>query len=94
MHTVTFVMTDGDNLQWLLSDFATDPNFWASPARGTVPLGWTVAPVTADLAPSVLSHLYASASRPTNATRGSDQFVAAASGCGVLTSLQSRLTPI
>ena len=27
VHTITFLMTDGDNIQWLLSDFATSPRF-------------------------------------------------------------------
>ena len=38
-HTVTFLMTDGDNLQWLLSDFATSDKWFGSPNRGQVNIG-------------------------------------------------------
>lgn len=84
VHTVTLLMTDGDNVQWLLGDFFTDPNFWASPDRGVVPLGWTMSPALADLAPSVLASIYATAARPnsTAGLRGSDVFVGAPSGVG------------
>jgi hypothetical protein len=39
---VAFLMTDGDNIQWLLGPFSTSPSWFASPDRGLVPLGWTV----------------------------------------------------
>jgi hypothetical protein len=34
VHTVTFLFTDGDNIQWQLRDFATGPNWYGSPHRG------------------------------------------------------------
>ena len=34
-HTATFLWTDGDNIQWLLNDFATASNWFGSPDRGT-----------------------------------------------------------
>jgi hypothetical protein len=43
VHYATFVMSDGDNIQWGMGDFAfaTEGSWWGSPARGTMPLGWT-----------------------------------------------------
>lgn len=57
-HTAAFLMSDGDNVQWLLGGFATDAKYWGSPDRGAVPMGWTVSSATADLAPALLSRLY------------------------------------
>jgi hypothetical protein len=79
VHTVCFLMTDGDNVQWMLDAFATGPAWWGSPDRGAVPMGWTVSPSLADLAPVVPHYLYATAS---TAPRGRDVFVAGASGGG------------
>lgn len=78
-HTVAFVMTDGDNLQWLLGGFATGSAWWGSPARGSVPMGWTLSPAAADLAPAVVHYLYANAS---SAPGGRDVFVGGVSGAG------------
>jgi hypothetical protein len=70
-------MTDGDNVQWLLNDFAAPGGPWfGSPGRGSMPLGWTMSPAMGELAPSVLAALYR------NATPGMDNFVAAPSGVG------------
>lgn len=38
---VSFVCSDGDNVQWMEGDFFGDANFWASPARGRIPFGWS-----------------------------------------------------
>jgi hypothetical protein len=75
VHTVAFLMSDGDNLQFLLGGFATSPNWWGSPARGSVPMGWTLSAAAADLAPVLPAHLYASAS-------ALDLFVGGVSGMG------------
>jgi hypothetical protein len=78
-HAVGFLMTDGDNLQWLLRGFA-DPasDWWASPSRGKVALGWTLSPALAELAPSVIGALYGEAA----AAGAVDGFVAGPSGAG------------
>ncbi len=42
---VSFIMTDGDNVQWLMMNFCKGQEaqqYWASPARGKMALGWTV----------------------------------------------------
>ncbi len=81
VHTVCFLMTDGDNIQWLLNDFDTNPRWYASPSRGQVNLGWGMSPAMAELAPTVLNRFYAEASRSAS---GSDYFVAASSGLGYM----------
>jgi len=74
-HTVTFLMSDGDNLQWVLNQWGSPSpdSWWNSPSRGLVPLGWTLPPSLPLLAPSVLASLLSS--RTPN-----DSFVAGPSG--------------
>ena len=81
VHTVAFLMSDGDNVQWLLDDFATSENWFASPQRGRVDLGWTISPALSELAPTVMKHLYEEAA---DEPSGSDYFVAAPSGVGYM----------
>jgi hypothetical protein len=76
VHTVCFLMSDGDNVQFLLDGFATDARWWGSPARGSVPMGWTLSAPTADLCPVVPAYLYA--------TARADGFVAGVSGAGYM----------
>lgn len=73
-HTVSFLMTDGDNIQWLLNDFMA-PAWFGSPDRGKFPLGWTVSPAMAELAPSVLKQYY-------SLSNETDNWVAGPSGIG------------
>lgn len=56
-HTCAFLMSDGDNVQWMLGGFATGAPYWGSPDRGAVPMGWTVSTALADLAPAALHYL-------------------------------------
>ncbi len=42
---VSFILSDGDNVQWLMLNFCKGEEaqqYWASPARGTIPFGWTI----------------------------------------------------
>jgi len=42
---VSFILSDGDNVQWLMLNFCKGEEaqqYWASPARGTIPFGWTM----------------------------------------------------
>ncbi|WP_334319490.1 GxGYxYP family putative glycoside hydrolase [Termitidicoccus mucosus] len=57
-HTVTFVLSDGDNMSWLLFDCPVNDRWFASPARGQVPLGWGMAPALAEFAPGVMQWYY------------------------------------
>ncbi|WP_152361619.1 GxGYxYP domain-containing protein [Microlunatus speluncae] len=79
-HQVAFVVTDGDNVQWMLNDLPTGPNWFASPRRGTFDVGWGVPPSAIDLAPSVLDWYYRNAS----AGPHHDRFVVGPSGGGYL----------
>ena len=77
-HTVCFVMTDGDNIQWLMGAFADNTNWYGSPHRGMANIGWTVSPALAELAPTALKCLYDSA----RTGPGQDYFIAGPSGMG------------
>ncbi len=78
VHTVVFVMSDGDNIQWLMNDFSTSERWYGSPLRGMFNMGWTISPSLAALAPTVMDRLYQdAASGP-----GKDFFVAGVSGGG------------
>ncbi|MBC9797100.1 PA14 domain-containing protein [Sinomicrobium weinanense] len=52
VHTVCFVISDGDNVQWLLGSHDS-PTSWNNPNRARVNLGWTTSPALAELAPIV-----------------------------------------
>ena len=72
---VTFVMTDGDNVQ---ENLGSDPAIYQSGFRGKFNFGWSLSASLADLAPSVLRWYFDNASNGTNR----DFFVAGPSGCG------------
>ena len=58
VHYASFIMSDGDNVQWTLGDFSKseEKSWWNSPFRGKIPLGWStctdnllqLSPYTAD----------------------------------------------
>lgn len=77
VHYVTFVMSDGDNVQWHLNGYLFDEKWYGSPERGKVPMGWSTSPSLIDLAPNVMEYEYR------NATKN-DYFVAAVSGTGYI----------
>ena len=76
-HTVCFVMSDGDNIQWLLNWFYTDQRWFGSQNRGQVDIGWTISPSLSELAPTVMNKIYSSASDNIDAK---DYFIAGPSG--------------
>ena len=80
-HTVCFVMSDGDNLQWILGGFASDLAHFGSPDRGKIAMGWTISPAIADLSPATLFYLYNAANDNSNTSLpGRDVFIAGVSG--------------
>ncbi|MDB5282882.1 MAG: GxGYxY sequence motif-containing protein [Bacteroidota bacterium] len=81
VHTVCFLMTDGDNIQWLTHQFATSKKWYNSDDSGSVPLGWTISPALSELAAPIMKYVYDNAS---NSGTGRDYFVAAPSGLGYL----------
>ncbi|MFO1093905.1 MAG: GxGYxYP family putative glycoside hydrolase [Planctomycetaceae bacterium] len=38
---VSFVCSDGDNVQWLQGSFFGNSSYWANPDRGRIPFGWS-----------------------------------------------------
>ncbi|MEU8226815.1 GxGYxYP domain-containing protein [Kribbella sp. NPDC048915] len=75
-HYVSFLITDGDNIQWALGDFPTDQRWFGSPRRGEVDLGWGISPSLIDLAPSVMRWFYDHSA--------TDRWVAGPSGGGYM----------
>jgi len=64
LHYASFLMTDGDNVQWLMGEFQIggERSWWGSPARGGVPMGWgTCIADLAQLCPYALQRLVSTA---------------------------------
>ncbi len=80
-HTICFLMSDGDNIQWLLNWFITDERWFGSLNRGYVDIGWTISPALSELAPTAMSKIFESAA---NNIDGKDYFVAGPSGTGYI----------
>ena len=76
VHTVCFVMTDGDNVQWLLNDFAAmSTKWWGAENRGEVPMGWTISPAIKTISPPTFNYLMRTRSE-------NDELIAGPSGLG------------
>jgi hypothetical protein len=62
VHYATFLMSDGDNVQWLMGNFlggSEGRSYYESPARGSFPMGWTFPYVDlAQLCPYTLMDLF------------------------------------
>ena len=39
-HYTSFILSDGDNVQWTVNDFIYNPGFWGDENRGAIPFGW------------------------------------------------------
>ena len=53
-----FVMSDGDNVSWLLDNFFHNAGYWGSPDHGKFPLGWGVpCGCLAQVCPEALQYL-------------------------------------
>jgi hypothetical protein len=81
VHTVCFLFSDGDNVQWMLNEFATNTRWYGSGNRNKVNLGWTIPPALAEAAPTLLERMYALAD---TSSTGKDYFVAGPSGLGYM----------
>ena len=68
-------MSDGDNLQWVLNNFATSSEWYANPHRGEFAMGWGISPAALDTAAPMLAYLYDKAS-------ARDEFMMQLSGLG------------
>jgi len=77
-HTVSFVMSDGDNVQWVLNDWSQPKggnDWWSSESRGDVKLGWTFNPTLATVAKPVFVTIF-------GGKTDNDEFIAGPSGAG------------
>jgi hypothetical protein len=61
---VSFVDTDGDNVQWSeINFFRNDNQFWSSPGRGRIPFGWSCCfSQLAQLCPEAIDYVVATQS--------------------------------
>lgn len=76
-HYVAIVMSDGDNIQWLLNSFASSSLYFGSEHKGDFKMTWTMSPSLYDLAPNVLQTLY-------NSSPSNNEFIAGPSGVGYI----------
>jgi len=64
---VTFIISDGDNVQWLMLNFCEGREarqYWACPERGAMPMGWTIPAMDLlQLCPYTLDYLRETATR-------------------------------
>lgn len=64
VHYVAFIMSDGDNVSWLMGNFIEDAEraWWSNPHRGKFPIGWSFCYTDlAQVCPYALQHLYETA---------------------------------
>jgi putative glycoside hydrolase with GxGYxYP motif len=71
---VSFTISDGDNLQY---DQHRMVRLWQDPARGTIPIGWTISPALLRVTP-VLAGYYTRTATP------NDELIAGPSGAGYM----------
>ena len=71
---VSFTISDGDNLQYNQHRMY---QLWQDPARGSIPLGWTIAPSLIEAAPTLAAYYQSTATR-------NDELVAGASGAAYI----------
>ena len=81
VHTVCFLVSDGDNFDWLLKEFYGHPKAYGSPNRGQVSIGWSISPAMCELAPTIMKYLYDQA---TNTATVKDYFIGSTSGLGYM----------
>jgi hypothetical protein len=55
---VAMIFSDGDNVQYMQHFMKRT---WGNSARGSVPMGWTVSPLSVDLDPAMLNYYYQTA---------------------------------
>ena len=71
---VSFTMSEGDNLQYNLRHMQ---RIWHDPARGSIPVGWTISPVLSEAAPAMAAYYMRTAT-------SNDELVAGPSGAGYI----------
>lgn len=81
VHTVCFLLTDGDNLQWDIGTLYFNSNWFGSEYRKHANIGWTISPAMCEVAPTILKKFYDNAGTKDG---GRDYFVAGPSGLGYM----------
>ncbi len=71
---VSFTISDGDNLQYCQHHMQ---RLWRDPARGTLPIGWTLSPVLMQAAPAMAEYYLSTAT-------ANDELIAGPSGAGYI----------
>ena len=74
-HTVCFIMSDGDNMQWLLNAFGSSEKWYGSKLRGKFPIGWGMCATALDVTAPMAEHLYKEQTK-------NDEFIMQLSGVG------------
>lgn len=80
IHYVTFIMSDGDNLQWNLGNNYGCSKWFGYPNRDKLPLGWSMTPALYYLAPTVFN-LY---NKSISAEQINNNFIVSPSGNGYM----------
>jgi hypothetical protein len=57
-HYVAFVMSDGDNVQWLTNDFARSSRWFGSPHRGKFDMTFDMSPALRESNPVAMKYIY------------------------------------
>lgn len=76
VHYVTFIMSDGDNLNYDLS-MMTSNSYYGTKSHGDIPFGWSYSPATYEWLPIATKYLYSNMSY-------NDNFLASVSGYGYM----------
>ena len=82
----SIIVSDGDNIGFLVNELATS-RYWLHPERGRVPVGWTVNPWIARLAPHIAWFLYGTATR-------ADCFLSGVAGAGYIEPMEASLSDL
>lgn len=75
VHTVCLIMSDGDNMQWLVNDFISSDKWFSSDIRGSFDMGWGLPATAIDVTAPIVDYLYDTMSE-------SDEFIMQLSGLG------------
>ena len=57
---VSLILSDGDNIQYMQHVMKLR---WSDAARGSIPIGWTVSPLAADVDPTMLDYYWSTATK-------------------------------
>ena len=66
---LSLTWTEGDNVQYLQHRMRV---IWDDPARGRIPMGWTISPILKDIAPNMLNYFQSTASENDTLVTGPD----------------------